>query len=185
MQGRTEGALAREPEAEEAPAPRDWRRERWVPWAVSLSLVLLGFAIGYIPAAIVLRPAFKVPVPARAGKNVRIRTGPDRAQVLGIAPAVRATAGEQVTISWTVANTGESTWTVDGYRFVPADAESTPVLALGQTADPGEQVEVRANLTPPADFAGTWTPSWTLTGPKGPVPGGELRAQVEVTPPEP
>lgn len=106
--------------------------------------------------------------------------------VSGDADVMTAAPGEDVELQWRVANTGQTTWTPDDYRFVPGGAD-LPVLPLPMRVKPGDSVTVRAEVTTPLT-AGDWKVFWLLTGTDASgndrlVTGGRLDAEVTVSDP--
>lgn len=105
----------------------------------------------------------------------------EQALVVAEPQAATATTGGQVTLTWELINAGEAAWTVDLYRFIPVGSAVGPVLPLPFAIEPGTRAKVRTTLTVPVT-PGLWQPSWVLTGPSGPVPGGRISARVGVVP---
>jgi hypothetical protein len=174
-----------------APGPRDgqpqsWHRP-WLPWAVGLGLLLLGAFVGWASSYLALSPLLGLPAgtPRSAGKATPAGEG---ARVEAILPTASAgpalvAPGEQVILSWQVWNTGGAAWAADTYRFALIDDRSG-VIPLPHAVPPGESLTVRAVVTVP-DVSAVWEPTWQLTGPRGPVPGGTLSASLQVRAAEP
>ena len=169
------------------PSPREKAAQPWLPWAIGSALLLAGAAVGWSVPALLLgsvagqaeRPAAKAPV-----------TPVDKAAAAEAPVEAVTDPGMTVELIWVLQNTGNTTWTPHEYRFAPAaGGGALPVLPLPSGTvvkgeangyiKPGEMVTLIARLNAPAE-PGTWQPSWQLTGPRGPVPGGLIRASVTV-----
>lgn len=170
-----------EGEAASCQAPADsveaqgWRRP-WFPWAIGIGLVLAGAAVSWVASYLALRPYLGGPPADRQAP--RPKDLADRAAVGAPWLHGQAVPGQQVTLTWELTNTGESTWSVVDYRLVPEGA-GLPIVPLPREVRPAGVVQVNIWLTVPA-VAGLWEPAWVLTGPEGQVPGGRLRATFRV-----
>jgi hypothetical protein len=148
----------------------------WLPWAIGLGLLVAGVAVGWLSTYAALRPLLGGPAPK--APSPKPAPAAEEARVADAVSGGRAAVGDQVDVTWEVTNTGGTSWAPDSYRFVPED-ERASVLPLPRTVSPGSVVTVRALLTVP-EVTGSWQPTWALTGPKGPVPGGRLAVTVAV-----
>lgn len=155
-------------------------RARGVLWGCALTALLIGLLLGlkllpyllgpYLGSADTL-PAAAVPAP-------------DRATLADLPLPLRAGPGMEVSVDWLVTNAGGHIWTPGEYRFLPRIA-GLPVLPLPLTVRPGQSARVRLRLAVGPDEVGR-TLHWSLAGPRGPVPGGDLEltllAEVEQAP---
>jgi hypothetical protein len=139
-------------------------------------LVLVGFLAGWSGLWLATRRIVGTPAAVRKPKPTF-----DQAEVVSRPYSPWTAAGEEVELSWELDNTGDTTWTTDDYRFVPA-RDDLPVLSVPAAVLPGKHVRVKALLTAP-ETAGTWNVSWTLTGATRQVPGGHIDADVSVDAP--
>lgn len=169
---------------------------RWLPWVLSLLLVSMGFALGWLGPYFVLRPI--AGKPAVASPEIIITRGAEAARVVQQPTEVTVRPGDQVALQWIVANDGETTWQADHYRFEPEGdpaGKVIPVRAARAETDPsGEKVErvkgsgyvrtgqliVAETVVTAAGTPGPMSLTWKLAGPRGQVPGGELHAVVNV-----
>lgn len=163
-------------------------RRRESPWTVariSMGVFVLGAALSWGALRLTLWPWLTHPAgrPAAIQPRAAVQPEPDRGTAVRVTPLPPPTpSGAQIAVTWVVANTGGSIWAVDGYRFVP-EGEGAPVLSLPAAMEPNSDEKIRAILTvPPVN--GLWEITWTLVGPKGPVPGARLLFSAAVIPPQ-
>lgn len=143
-----------------------------MPWAMGFGLLLLGILIGWASSYLAIKPLLRSLPTVVAAPEV----GEDRAAATGPDGIFIGAPGQQLALQWQVSNTGQSTWVVDSYRFVPVGGGAR-VIALPGPVHPGESIEVVAHVEVPPLLPGRWL-AWELTGPDGPVPGGRLEAEI-------
>jgi hypothetical protein len=95
---------------------------------------------------------------------------PDKAQYVGqgIADDTKFDPGAPFTITWTVKNTGTTTWTTKYLlRFYSGDQMGAPAtVAFPKEVKPGENVDLSVNMSAPAS-SGTFISNWVLTNADG------------------
>jgi hypothetical protein len=167
------------------PSGRRWREGPWAVVAASLGVFVLGAALSWGSLRLTVWPWLTQPAgrPVVSKPRVTVEAAADQGMAVRVTPLPPPTpSGAQITVTWVVANTGGTTWTVDGYRFVP-EGEGAPVLSLPASMAPKTDQTIRAVLTVPP-INGIWEITWTLVGPKGPVPGARLLFSAPVIPPQ-
>lgn len=100
------------------------------------------------------------------------------AEAASVAGPLVEREGRTVVLMWRVTNSGERGWDVPSYRFVP-DRPDLPVVPLPRSVKSKETVALSLIFTLP-EGEGEWRPVWHLSGPRGPIPGGELEARIEL-----
>ncbi len=91
--------------------------------------------------------------------------GVNRAQLIAQVPADNTTIqpGEAFTVTWTMENTGTSTWTVNYYieHAFGAQLDAGDKVFLWLTVPPDTSLPISVDLTAP-DTPGTYTSNWKL-----------------------
>ncbi len=93
---------------------------------------------------------------------------PDMFEVTGVTAFATFTPGQEFTVTWTLKNTGPTTWS-SNYQvrcFTTAFCFSGKTTALGKEVKNGETVDISLHLVAPTT-AGDHTTLWALSTPSG------------------
>lgn len=144
-------------------------------WVIALLWFTVGNWLGlWVASAVLSLPVVAGPAGALAAPQGMIAT----AEAASVAGPMVQREGSLVVLTWRVSNTGERDWDVPSYRFIP-DRPDLPVVPLPRSVPAKETVTIVLTLTAPEGKT-EWRPGWSLTGPRGPISGGELEVRISL-----
>lgn len=93
---------------------------------------------------------------------------PDMAEVIGVSPIATFAPGQEFSVTWTVKNTGNNTWTANYLArcYTTAYCFGGQTVNFGKDVKPGETVDLTINFKAPST-TGDHNTLWALTNANG------------------
>jgi hypothetical protein len=113
-------------------------------------------------------PTSNVTRTAAVTATVTSQAAPDLAEVIGVSAFATFTPGQDFSVTWTVKNTGNNTWTANYLVrcYTTAYCFGGQTISFGKDVKPGETIDLTINLKAPST-TGDHNTLWVLTNASG------------------